>query len=309
MSRKAIDRPRSSRGDRGKPYTTRPPRPDTGWYKNLVKLSSLAYTEGVYAKPRAIRAARNTRRHRRPRRAWPERRAPPPLRRIHQARAAAFWYDVCSAPLLLRSRRTPPRTSSTLNRRYSSLGELTFGASDQRRHFSPATITTTTIPLHGPQDFSATKHAYDKGLIQSAPEITDAFPGGGWLGIPCAADETATHSRSSTRSHRSRCVGVETANERWCPAEEALFSARCTTSRRCRERLDFELGVITSTGYAVLPHVADFIKAARGWESRLGPVALLAGSIVPTRSASPSLSFRFDLLFERFLNPELGHCR
>src|SRR5205085_647981 len=74
-----------------------------------------------------------------------------------------------------------------------------------------------------------------------------------------------------------------------------------------RERLDYELGVITSTGYAgYFLIVADFIRAAREKGIPVGPGrGSSAGSIVAYALRITNIDpLRFDLLFERFLNPE-----
>jgi DNA polymerase-3 subunit alpha len=74
-----------------------------------------------------------------------------------------------------------------------------------------------------------------------------------------------------------------------------------------RERLDFELGVIEQTGYAgYFLIVWDFIRAARELNIPVGPGrGSSAGSIVAYCLRITDVDpLRFDLLFERFLNPE-----
>ncbi|HEY4671532.1 MAG TPA: DNA polymerase III subunit alpha, partial [Gemmatimonadaceae bacterium] len=74
-----------------------------------------------------------------------------------------------------------------------------------------------------------------------------------------------------------------------------------------RQRLDYELGVITKTGYAgYFLIVADFIKAAREKGIPVGPGrGSSAGSIVAYSLKITNIDpLKFDLLFERFLNPE-----
>jgi DNA polymerase III subunit alpha len=74
-----------------------------------------------------------------------------------------------------------------------------------------------------------------------------------------------------------------------------------------RERLDYELGVITKTGYAgYFLIVADFIKAARDQGIPVGPGrGSAAGSLVAYSLRITNVCpLKFDLLFERFLNPE-----
>jgi DNA polymerase-3 subunit alpha len=74
-----------------------------------------------------------------------------------------------------------------------------------------------------------------------------------------------------------------------------------------RERLDFELGVIRETGYAgYFLIVWDFIRAARERDIPVGPGrGSAAGSLVAYCLRVTDVDpLRFDLLFERFLNPE-----
>ena len=74
-----------------------------------------------------------------------------------------------------------------------------------------------------------------------------------------------------------------------------------------RERLDYELDVITTTGYAgYFLIVYDFIKAARERGIPVGPGrGSAAGSLVAYALRITDVDpLRFDLLFERFLNPE-----
>jgi DNA polymerase-3 subunit alpha len=74
-----------------------------------------------------------------------------------------------------------------------------------------------------------------------------------------------------------------------------------------KERLDYELDVITKTGYAgYLLIVQDFIAAARARGIPVGPGrGSAAGSLVAYGLGITNVDpLRFDLLFERFLNPE-----
>jgi len=74
-----------------------------------------------------------------------------------------------------------------------------------------------------------------------------------------------------------------------------------------RERLDYELSVITTAGYAgYFLIVQDFIAAARAKGIPVGPGrGSAAGSLVAYALRITDVDpLRFDLLFERFLNPE-----
>jgi len=74
-----------------------------------------------------------------------------------------------------------------------------------------------------------------------------------------------------------------------------------------QERLDYELGVIGETGYAgYFLIVHDFISAARERDIPVGPGrGSAAGSLVSYCLGITDVDpLRFDLIFERFLNPE-----
>jgi DNA polymerase-3 subunit alpha len=74
-----------------------------------------------------------------------------------------------------------------------------------------------------------------------------------------------------------------------------------------KERLEYELGVITKLGYAgYFLIVQDFIQAARKRGIPVGPGrGSAAGSVVAYALGITNVEpLRFDLLFERFLNPE-----
>jgi len=74
-----------------------------------------------------------------------------------------------------------------------------------------------------------------------------------------------------------------------------------------RERLDYELGVISHTGYAgYFLIVYDIVKAAKDRAIPVGPGrGSAAGSLVAYALGITDIDpLKFDLLFERFLNPE-----
>ena len=79
------------------------------------------------------------------------------------------------------------------------------------------------------------------------------------------------------------------------------------TRARYRERLDYELDVIASMGFAgYFLIVADFIQWAKAQGIPVGPGrGSGAGSVAAWSLTITDLDpIRFDLLFERFLNPE-----
>jgi DNA polymerase-3 subunit alpha len=86
---------------------------------------------------------------------------------------------------------------------------------------------------------------------------------------------------------------------------EARYASPLPTA--VQERLDFELGVINTAGYAGYFLITqDFINAARARGIPVGPGrGSAAGSIVAYGLGITNVDpLRFDLLFERFLNPE-----
>ncbi len=80
-----------------------------------------------------------------------------------------------------------------------------------------------------------------------------------------------------------------------------------TLSQEARDRLEFEIGVITSMGYSGYFLITqDFINAAKERGIRVGPGrGSAAGSLVAYSLGITNVDpLRYDLLFERFLNPD-----
>ncbi|HEX9607072.1 MAG TPA: PHP domain-containing protein, partial [Gemmatimonadaceae bacterium] len=254
-------------GDRGKPYyhLVLLAQNATG-YKNLVKLSSLAYTEGFYAKPRMDREllakynegivvssacmAGEIAHHLL-------------SDEYDEARAAASWYaDVFRDRYYLEVQAHDSENQATLNRRVFQLAEelnlpvlATNDAHFLTRDDHDAHDVLLCIGLG--KDYSDTNRLhYDEGLyFKSAPEIAESFPGRkdvleNSLRI---ADETAIQFSKQYRVPSFPLPsGVETENELLVRlAEEgAVERYGSPLPADARERLDYELGVITKTGYA-----------------------------------------------------------
>ncbi len=90
-------------------------------------------------------------------------------------------------------------------------------------------------------------------------------------------------------------------------ARLGAMGADAETARRYRERLDYELGVIEHMGFAgYFLIVADFIQWAKAEGIPVGPGrGSGAGSLVAWALTITDIDpLRFNLLFERFLNPE-----
>jgi DNA polymerase-3 subunit alpha len=311
-------------GDRGKPYyhLVLLAQNSTG-YKNLVKLSSLAYTEGFYAKPRVDREllakynegivvssacmAGEIAHHLL-------------SDEYDQARAAASWYaDVFRDRYYLEVQAHDSENQSTLNNRVFQLAaELNLPVlATNDAHF----LTREDHDAHDillciglGKDFSDTNRMhYDAGLyFKSAPEIANAFPGRKDVlenTLRIAEETEIEFSKQYKVPSFPLPAGVESENELLVRLAEAGAHERygAELPPEVKERLAYELGVITSTGYAgYFLIVADFIKAAREKGIPVGPGrGSAAGSLVAYSLRITDIDpLKFDLLFERFLNPE-----
>ncbi|HKG93201.1 MAG TPA: DNA polymerase III subunit alpha, partial [Gemmatimonadaceae bacterium] len=101
-------------------------------------------------------------------------------------------------------------------------------------------------------------------------------------------------------------LATEGARERYARTERER-SGEDPLPAEVQERLAYELDVITKTGYAgYFLIVSDFIKAARDRGIPVGPGrGSAAGSLVAYALKITNVCpLKFDLLFERFLNPE-----
>ena len=95
----------------------------------------------------------------------------------------------------------------------------------------------------------------------------------------------------------------------WCEKEISTRYSKATPDEliKVRERLDYELSVITKMGWpSYFLIVADFINWAKDNKIVVGPGrGSAAGSIVCYLTGITNLDpLKYDLLFERFLNPE-----
>ncbi len=297
---------------------------DATGYKNLVKLSSLGYTEGFYSRPRVDRElleqygegiivssacmAGEVAVHL--------------LDGQHEAaRAAAEWY----------AEHFPGRYYLEVQAhdaagQQNKLNALVFSLADE---LSLPVVATNDAHFLRAQDHDAhdvllciglqkdrgdlDRMKYDGGLFfKSAPEIADHFPG-----RPDVLENTLTIASEVNVGFEKKYflpsfplpAGVKTENELLVTLAEAGARERYgeTLPANVRERLDYELGVITKTGYAGYFLIAwDFIKAARDRGIPVGPGrGSAAGSLVAYSLRITDVDpLKFDLLFERFLNPE-----
>ena len=295
---------------------------DTG-YRNLVKLSSLAYTEGFYVKPRMDREL---------------------LAKYNEgivvtsacmagevathllagqdeaAREAAEWYaNVFDGRYYLEVQAHDSEGQATLNDRVFALAErigLPVVATNDSHFLRPEDHDAHDVLLCiglGKDRSDADRMRYDRGLyFKSAAEIAARFP-------------TRTDVLENTLVIGDR-AGIEFRKAYHVPSfplpsgvasENELLVRLAGEGARARygdplppdvqERLDYELSVITKTGYAgYFLIVYDFIKAARDRGIPVGPGrGSAAGSLVAyALRITDVCPLKFDLLFERFLNPE-----
>ncbi len=296
---------------------------DLQGYRNLVKLSSLGYTEGFYTKPRIDREllaahseglivssaclAGEVATHLM-------------ADRFAQAREAAAWYaELFKDRYYLEVQAHTSEGQATLNAKVLSLADdlgLPVVATNDthflRKEDHDAHDVLLCIGL-GKDRNDRDRMRYDDGLyFKSADEVRPFFPG---------RDDVLTNTLAVAES-----VDVQFEKKYYVPSfplpegvrtENDLLVQLATDGAKVRygdpfrdevkERLDYELGVITNTGYAgYFLIVADFIKAARDRGIPVGPGrGSAAGSLVAyALRITDVCPLEFDLLFERFLNPE-----
>jgi DNA polymerase-3 subunit alpha len=296
---------------------------DLAGYKNLVKLSSLAYTEGFYSKPRVDREmlakhseglivssaclageiATNL-----------------AVGNLEGAREAASWYaDVFKDRFYLEVQAHDSEGQAKHNAAIFKLAEelnLPVIATNDA-HFLNADdhdAHDVLLCIGLGKDFGDQNRLhYDRGLyFKSAPEMRERFPD-----RPDVLENTLKIADE---------VGFAFEKKYYLPSfplppaaktENDLLVQLATSGAKerygdplppeVRERLEYELGVITKTGYAgYFLIVYDFIKAARDLDIPVGPGrGSAAGSLVAYALRITDICpLKYDLLFERFLNPE-----
>lgn len=130
---------------------------------------------------------------------------------------------------------------------------------------------------------------------------------------PAPAESTVADSAAAVSAGRTEPGGIALPAEEYLKlvCEQGLLmrygAERAAQDPVLRERLDYELGVITTMGFAsYFLIVWDFIKYARDNDIPVGPGRGSAvGSIVSYCLGITDLDpIKFKLIFERFLNPE-----
>ncbi|HXB23413.1 MAG TPA: DNA polymerase III subunit alpha [Gemmatimonadaceae bacterium] len=296
---------------------------DATGYKNLIKLSSLGYVEGFYTKPRVDRellkqfndgiivssacmageVASNLLNG-----------------NIAGARDAATWYaETFPGRYYLEVQAHDTEGQRELNTRVfalaAELGLPVIATNDShflRREDHDAHDVLLCIGLGKDRD-DADRMRYDRGLyFKSAPEISAHF-----ADRPDVLENTLKIADEADITFAKKYylpsfpLPPEAASENDLLVQLSERGARerygDPLPAAVRERLDYELGVITKTGYAgYFLIVADFIKAARDRDIPVGPGrGSAAGSLVAYALRITDIDpLVFDLLFERFLNPD-----
>jgi DNA polymerase III subunit alpha len=296
---------------------------DREGYRNLVKLSSLGYTEGFYHKPRVDReileryseglivssacmageVARNLSGD-----------------RHEAAREAAEWYaNVFRDRYYLEVQGHHSPGQAELNRKVfalaDELGLPVVGTNDA--HFlecgdHEAHDTLLCIGL-GKDKSDPDRMRYDEGLYFKGPdEMREFFPAHpevleNTLAVADQVDLTFDRKYHVPEFPVPPEFKGENAYLVHLTVEGAKARYGDPLPDPVRERMEFELDVITKTGYAGYFLITwDFIDWARRRGIPVGPGrGSAAGSLVSYALGITNLDpLEFDLLFERFLNPE-----
>ena len=317
-------RDRGRRAGGGRPYyhLVLLARDRTG-YRNLVKLSSIGYTEGFYHKPRVDRevlaahsegiivssaclAGEVARRLR--------------ANEDDKAREAVEWYaNTFPDRYYLEVQAHDSEGQADLNRRIfalaSELGLPVVATNDAhflRREDHEAHDILLCIGL-GKDRSDTNRMRYDEGLyFKSAPEIRDRFPG-----HPEVLENTLrVADEVDLVLNRAHSLPRFPIPDRHADANEYLVHVATEGAKErfgdplpseAGDRLTYELEVIGRTGYAGYFLICwDFIRWARERAIPVGPGrGSAAGSLVAYSLRITNIDpLAFDLLFERFLNPE-----
>jgi DNA polymerase-3 subunit alpha len=292
-------------------------------YKNLVKLSSIGYTEGFYHRPRIDREV--LARHHEGLIVTSACMAGEIARHLlagnrEAARRVAAWYaNLFDGRYYLEVQAHDSPGQAELNRQILELAAelgLPVVATNDAHFLTPADHEAhdilLCIGLAKDRD-DPRRMRYDAGLyFKSAEEIAARFPDRpdvveNTLRIADQVDlvfEKAYHLPAfplpdghSSENEYLEHLALQGAKARYGdPLPEHV-----------RERLDYEMSVIRGTGYAgYFLIVQDFIRWAREHDIPVGPGrGSAAGSLVAYALGITNIDpLEFDLLFERFLNPD-----
>lgn len=316
------DRSKSGQGERAYYHLVLLAR-DLQGYRNLVKLSSIGYTEGFYHKPRIDREV--LAKHREGIIVSSACMAGEVARHLMAdnfdgAREAAEWYaNVFDQRYYLEVQAHGTPGQDELNQKIFTLGEdlgLPVVVTNDAHFLEPGDHEAHDILLCiglGKDRSDPTRMRYDEELYLKAPgEMLERFADRpdvieNTLKIADEVDlvfekkyhlpEFPLPPEHSDENDFLEYLTLEGAKERYgdpLPPE-------------VQERFDYEMGVIKGTGYAGYFLITqDFIRWAREHDIPVGPGrGSAAGSLVAYALGITNLDpLEFDLLFERFLNPE-----
>ena len=294
-------------------------------YRNLVRLSSIGFTEGFYRRPRIDKEVLETHREGIVCLAaclsgevalW--------LRqgRYEEAKKSAEWFAHQFGPegfwLEIQQHGIPDErlVMEGMLRLGRELGVGVVATNDAhylRREDAQAHDVLLAIgtgaDLDDPKRF---RFLGEESYVKSEAEMRALFPE-----HPEALANTARVADLCEFSFEKRYYLPSFPRPRDYASDEALLEHLATGGAERRygtplppavqERLAYELGVINRAGYAgYFLIVQDFIAAARARDIPVGPGrGSVAGSLVAYSLGITSVDpLRFDLLFERFLNPE-----
>ncbi len=298
---------------------------DLTGFRNLVRLSSIGFLEGFYHRPRVDREvleryseglivssacmAGEVARHL--------------MAGEHDAaREAATWYaEVFRDRYYLEVQAHDTEGQANLNEKVLALAEelsLPVVATNDAHFLRPEDHDAHDILLCiglGKDREDQNRMRYDRGLyFKSGPEMAERFPA-----HPDVLENTlAIADRVSLDLPRQYYVPKFPLPQGFSE-ESALLTELATKGTReiygdplppdVQDRLDYELGVITNptadySGYFLI--TADFINWAKDQGIPVGPGrGSAAGSIVAYAMGITGVDpLEFDLLFERFLNPD-----
>ncbi|MCH2460333.1 MAG: DNA polymerase III subunit alpha [Gemmatimonadetes bacterium] len=316
------DRSRPGEGERPYYHLVLLARDRVG-YQNLIKLSSIGYTEGFYHRPRVDRDV---------------------LAKHHEglivssacmagevarhlaaddaaaAKEVATWYaNVFDERYYLEVQAHDSPGQKELNEKIFTLGEdlgLPVVATNDTHFLAPQDHEAHDILLCiglGKDREDTRRMRYDEGLYFKAPdEIISRFPDRPDVvenTLKIADDVNLLMERKYhlpafplPESHTSENDYLE-----HLALQGAMSRYGDPLPPEVQERFDYELGVIRGTGYAGYFLITqDFISWAKSHDIPVGPGrGSAAGSLIAYSLGITGLDpLKFGLLFERFLNPE-----